>query len=236
MHFPGHSFAQKRKSTKRPRDLHIRKVSFSGSSLSGSSLSSSCSTASACTAIPYNSVTSPYRRESTQESPISPPPRLHERPFKERKPPATFYFGDDEVDEDDDEDKHVVEVEGTQFHMELPPHTSPMDHHAQEPTDYFWGYVKSRPAMPRSRWSESTIQSVEQHDSRPDSMHDDYAVETVVVEPPNFSYKRNTVTAESTRRPPMRAMDSVEELVKKGGWKRRGVVFDQQEEDEGFAL
>merc|ERR1712000_292578 len=51
MHVLGHSFSQKRKDSKRPRDLHIRKISFSGSTLSGCSLSSSDSTASAVTAI-----------------------------------------------------------------------------------------------------------------------------------------------------------------------------------------
>jgi hypothetical protein len=40
----------------------------------------------------------------------------------------------------------------------------------------------------------------------------------------NFSYKRDLAPA-SPRRPPMKTMDSVEDFIKRGGWKRRGIIF-----------
>jgi len=43
---------------------------------------------------------------------------------------------------------------------------------------------------------------------------------------PNFSYKRNTVP----RRPPMKTADSIDDFIKRGGWKRRGIVFQQDPE------
>lgn len=41
----------------------------------------------------------------------------------------------------------------------------------------------------------------------------------------NFSYKRDPITPSSPRRPPMKTMDSVEDFIKRGGWKRRGIIF-----------
>jgi hypothetical protein len=262
MHLLGHSFSQRSKRSKRPRDLHIRKVSFSGSSLSGCSLSSSGSTASACTAI----IPPQYSAEH-------PPARLHERPYKagQTQPPRfapTFY--DDDIDADDDYDYYgnyqaAVDEEDLDssdeddeniphFEMEMPPHSSPADHdtghdRSEGSSDYFLHVLAQRPPMPRSRWSESTIQSVQTMDAvpTPGSVISTAATETaldqgppVVVEmPPNFSYKRAVSTpaatpkpaAPASRRPPMKTMDSIDEFVKRGGWKRRGIVFHQQEVD-----
>lgn len=275
MHVLGHSFSQKRKCN-RPRDLQIRKVSFSGSSLSDGSLSSSStSTASAGTAIaPSQYHTSPapvFASPTNAHAPL----RLYERPFKSSRhhpimaagaSAATFYYADSAISSDDDEDYYgsimgddeddekrseFVEVEGTQFHMELPPHAEHIEAdtpEAHERSDYFFfQHVTKRPSMPKSRWSESTIQTLDMA-TPGSSIHDDYEEDEdkdVLVEeeeedmetptahvdvPPNFSYKyQRTVSAPEARRPTMPAKDSVEEFIKRGGWKRRGIVFDRRE-------
>lgn len=272
MHVLGHSFSQKRKITTRPRDLHIRKISFSGSSFSDGSLSSSTSTSSAYTALPTPEpqLASPFLASPSQ---TMAPLRLHERPFKSSKCPqtgrTTTTFYDDTAVSDDDEDLHysyyyngqmedvgsILEVEGTQFHMELPPHaehiemedTPQADQHEQG--DYFFfQHVTKRAPSPRSRWSESTIQSLNEDDMTPSTqeptpMYDeeddddnsiDEALEMQAKEVrlevlPNFSHKyQRTVSAPEARRPPMRT-DSVENFIKRGGWKRRGIVFDRRE-------
>jgi len=267
MHVLGHSFSQKCRRSKRPRDLHIRKVSFSGSSLSGCSLSSSDSTVSAVTAI----IT------PTQHTAGSvPPPRLHERAFKvshspqrlqftTRSSPATFYHDDDDTEEaveedEEDEDSEDEDDENLpRFEMQMPPHTSRSDEHTghdrHEPADYFAFALARRPPMPRSRWSESTIQSVQSIDALPtpgstistaaSEQGEDQGPPVKVEMPPNtnFSYKRAvstpgatsnpSATAAGYRRPPMKTMDSIDEFVKRGGWKRRGVVFRQDEVEAG---
>lgn len=115
--------------------------------------------------------------------------------------------------------------------MVLPPHSSPMDHsiESSEPQDYFMIQLAKRPPMPRSRWSESTIQTLDQadlsaddYDETPDSEAD------LPLEIPNFSHKRNV----TPKRPPMRSLDSLEDFMKQGGWKRKGVVFNENEAEE----
>lgn len=287
MHVLGHSFSQKRKCTKRPRDLHIRKISFSGSSLSDGSLSSSTSTVSAYTALPtpQHHMASPIM---TSPSQTAAPLRLHERPFKSSRSPSTgrttTTFYDDTAVSDDDEDLHysyyydggsgkmdeagsILEVEGTQFHMELPPHAehietdTPQAADQCEPADYFFfqHVVSKRPPMPGSRWSESTIQTLNEEDMTPSTAQptpicdegdydleedeededDDSSIDEPLEMParqvrlealPNFSHKyQRTVSAPEARRPPMRTMDSVDDFIKRGGWKRRGIVFDRRE-------
>lgn len=280
MHVLGHSFSQKRQCTKRPRDLHIRKVSFSGSSVSDGSLSSSTSTVSVGTALPtppQHYLASPFVTSPTQ---TSAPLRLHERPFKSSNSPSvgrtTTTFYDDTAVSDDDDDLHysyyydgkadeagsILEVEGTQFHMELPPQaehvemdTPQADQH--EPADYFFfSHVSKRPSMPRSRWSESTIQTLNEDDMTPSTVQatpiceeeeedeeEDVEDDSSIDEPleiyqapkvrleslPNFSHKyQRTVSAPEARRPAMMT-DSVEDFIKRGGWKRRGIVFDRRE-------
>lgn len=273
MHVLGHSFSQKCRRSKRPRDLHIRKVSFSGSSLSGCSLSSSDSTASTVTAIITPT-------QHTAGSVSIPPPRLHERAFKvshsprwpqfttRGNPGGTFYHGYDDdnteeavEEEDEDEDSGDDDDENLPpFEMQMPPHASRDDEHTghdrHEPTDYFAFALARRPPMPRSRWSESTIQSVQSIDALPtpgstistaaSEQGDDQGPPVKVEMPPNmnFSYKRAVSTPGATvnnpsatvsgyRRPPMKTMDSIDEFVKRGGWKRRGVVFRQDEVEAG---
>lgn len=252
MHVLGHSFSQKRKGSKRPRDLHIRKVSFSGSSLSGCSLSSdsTTSTASACTAI--------LRPQYAEHAPL----RLHERAFKDcsprshLEPSASFYDDGAAVGSDYDSDPYEEEDDEhlPHFDMEMPPHADQpesTDYDCHEPTDYFAFQLATRPPMPRSRWSESTIQSVQSVDAIPtpgstistaasESEHgEDHGPPVVVEIPPNFSYNRamsapgptSMAPLTSGRRPPLKTMDSISEFVKRGGWKRRGVVFNQEDCD-----
>jgi hypothetical protein len=243
MHVLGHSFSQKRKSSKRPRDLHIRKVSFSGSSLSsGGSLSSSSST-STFTPRTY----SPSHTDSAIAlDPLSlhptfqAPARLNERPLIRTESPrwkeAVSFFNDDdseddyetdELPEEEDEDDFEVKPQGLtcrhQPDMALPPHASPLDHNAHErheASDYFMLQLTTRPPIPRSRWSESTIQTLDS--LTPSCASGTSAVDEAV---PNFSYKRNTVP----KRPTMKTGDSVDNFIKRGGWKRRGIVFHNEE-------
>ncbi|GAB0137109.1 hypothetical protein EsDP_00005392 [Epichloe bromicola] len=255
----GHSFNQQRRATA-PRDLYIRKVSFSGCSLSSggsfssnssrssegssSSSSSSASTARAPSARTRSSSTGFDPLSSHPTFPTSQAPlRLHERPLisPERSPyspPSTFFY-DDSADEespddcqstaDEDEDEYTV-CRAQELHfsqpteMMLPYYTATQD--ASEPQDYFTLQLAKRPAMPRSRWSDSTIQTL---DSVDDLAADEYETSDVEedspLEMPNFSRKRTTAPS----RPPMRSLDGLDQFIKKGGWKRRGVVFNAGE-------
>merc|ERR1712000_462406 len=225
MHVLGHSFSQKRKDSKRPRDLHIRKISFSGSTLSGCSLSSSDSTASAVTAIIPRSQHSGNVYQTA-------PPRLHERPFKQTLSPQQPTY-DVAVEEGDDD------VDPNQFVMEMPPHASPAedacstDATPDAATDYFFFRQQTqRPAM-QSRWSESTIQTVRTMEdlSTPAAEEEDDENRMSVMDTPIFSYKRAVSTPAAIQRPTMKKLNSVEDFVKRGGWKRRGIVFRQEEVD-----
>ncbi|GJN76914.1 hypothetical protein VFPFJ_06129 [Purpureocillium lilacinum] len=256
-------FSQRRKSSK-PRDLHIRKVSFSGCSLSsGSDFSSSpSSTLSASTPR------APRSSRSTTFDPLAlhptfqPPPRLHDRPLlsPERRRfegAATFFDDSDGADEGDSgyfERASEYEMrqwdiqEDQPFEMELPPHASPMDHEDNdrtEPQDYFLLQLRQRPQLPKSRWSASTVYTLDQVTTGSTATPEDDndlggETETEAMEQteqtqlnqlghrsmPNFSYKRETVVV---RRPPMKTMDSLEDFIKRGGWKRRGIVFDNED-------
>ncbi|PHH84345.1 hypothetical protein CDD83_2081 [Cordyceps sp. RAO-2017] len=258
MHVLGRGFSQRRK-TPKPRDLHIRKVSFSGCSLSsGSSFSSSPSTsvASSSSSLSPPSTASTARAPSSSRSPaagfvdplashptFTPPPRLCDRPLltsPERQrfdEPTTFFLEEDETPVFDDDDT---------------PAAAPA----------------KRPALPRSRWSDSTVATVEsimshadsdmddaeEHDeasttwddsdsasatdsdSDSDDGDDDIDWHYYLQQPPdghqsmpNFSYKRETVA----KRPPIKTLDSLEDFIKRGGWKRRGIVFHNGDTDDG---
>lgn len=262
----GHSFSQRRKSSKRPRDLHIRKVSFSGCSLSsGCSFSSSSSTS---TFTPRAHM--PDRVDSAvgidglhSQAAHHAPPRLNERPLiktgpRYQEPPATFYDDDEESEE---ENERYYEEDGVEFEMmhpdahndqprsmDLPPCSSPMDHTShdrEEPQDYFLLQLAKRPQLNRSHWSESTIQTLDIGLSTPGSgvatpseaattPSEDPVTALCPMPPPvNFSHKRLTsapAQVETTpKRPPFKPVDSVENFVKRGGWKRRGIVFNGEE-------
>ncbi|EQL01736.1 hypothetical protein OCS_02546 [Ophiocordyceps sinensis CO18] len=268
MHVLGHSFSQRRKTCK-PRDLHIRKISFSGSSLSsGSSLASSfmssSSTSAPSTAASSSTSLSPPNSASTVRGPRSsrppagldplalhptspppmPPPRLCDRPLlsspEQRRfdESTTFFLEDDE--------ESIIEA------------VSPVaEAKTMEPDDYFGIQFTKRPALPRSRWSESTVATVdsipsdlddedtvhgsEDDDETPGDEVDQDAIDDLIghyhyqpTKPldshqsmPNFSHKRDA----TPKRPPIKTLDSLEDFIKRGGWKRRGIVFHQEEVD-----
>ncbi|KAJ6779461.1 hypothetical protein PWT90_00767 [Aphanocladium album] len=253
-------FSTRRKSPK-PRDLHIRKVSFSGCSLSsGCSIESSSSTSTARgpghVRSDSNASYDPLRLHPI----VQPPPRLHERAYivSPKRPttgsssttPRTFYddrstAGSDEwsgygisIFEYDDSDTEVDEEEGDVFEQvhsnSMPPLSTPLDLTADESDDedYFFMQIAKRPQMPRSHWSESTIQTLAQLTpaasnnmaTTPAERLED-PIEQARMMLPNFSWRHNTVPA----RPRMKAMDSVEQLVKRGGWKRKAVHLNNQE-------
>lgn len=246
MHVPG--LNQRRKT--KPRDLHIRKVSFSGSSVSGSSLSSGSSFSSASSTstaradnASHASTGSTLSFDPLQLHPtFQAPPRLQDRPLihHERRPYETeaAFYDDDEGSDFGDMDHSTHEE---QFHMELPPHTSPMDHadEIEEPQDYFHLQFAKRPPMPRSHWSVSTIQTLDLDQYTPitsasdpssgcfiaDNEDGEVASRQPTMSVPNFSYKRPV----TPRRPPFKSMDSVDDLIKRGGWKRRGIVFNNED-------
>ncbi|KAG5955564.1 hypothetical protein E4U58_007049 [Claviceps cyperi] len=132
------------------------------------------------------------------------------------------------------------------------PRTSAVDHDTlldgSEIRDYYMRQLAKRPAMPCSRWSDSTIQTLdfvddiapdetlpdedeeqeEEEEEQEEEEEEEQAKKEEVcmdVPMPNFSRKR--ITAPS--RPPLRSSDSLDGFIKKGGWKRRGVIFDRSE-------
>lgn len=207
------------------------------------------------------------------------PPRLANRPYIQHDQRRAYtapdvgnsglgstFFHDDTEDEDDgcpygfsENDAETMELplhEEQPRNMELPPAASPLDYSAHErsqPQDYFLFQLSKRPPMPRSHWSESTIQTLQSFDDLDDlasgtctpageidltevdfpsteSSSDESTTVVGIAEPvvilPNFSYKRPSVPP----RPSMHATkDKVEEVSKMGGWKRRGVVFNKNE-------
>lgn len=248
MHVLGASFSQRRKSSKRPRDLDIRKVSLSGSSLaSACSFSSTASTTSTGT-FGQRSTDSAVAFDPLHLHPTYgvAPPRLSERPYaskyrSSRSPrweEAVSYFDDDSSDDEEEEDSYddtdddtLTEedmsdggvVIGEDKERFMPPHASPLDHaelDGSPPQDYFLRQLAKRPPMPRSQWSESTVHTVGTLESE-----SSVATPVQLVGIPNFSYKRVTVH----RRPPVKMADSPDNFVKRGGWKRRGIVFHQDE-------
>lgn len=257
-------FSTRRKSNK-PRDLHIRKVSFSGCSLSSGCSIESASSTSTARGPGHTRSDSDAGYDPLRLHPIAqPPPRLHERAYivSPKRPtttmsssttPRTFYndrpstgasdkwsgYGvsifeyDDSDTEVDDEDAAVFE----QVHSNsMPPLSTPLDIPAgddeSDDEDYFFMQLARRPPMPRSHWSESTIQTLAQLTpaasnnmaTTPAERLED-PIEQARMMLPNFSWKHNTLPA----RPRMKAMDSVEQLVKRGGWKRKALLLEDQE-------
>jgi hypothetical protein len=257
MHTLGHGFCQRRKSSKRPQNLHIRKVSFSGSSLYSGYSEMSPSTAAAFTTIPINSASS-SSASSTHTfgtSPSAAPPRLQDRAFIRfhRKHPSSGLYDEDEDDDDysvheddmvfssDEEQTEIDEPVDLQFPV---PPRSTESQDVQEHEGYFFimANAKASPTMqPGSRWSESTISSVDLDDASEDESEaeeeaahsikdddDDDATPSLTADRPvNFSYKR-AVSAPDGKRPHM-PMDSVEDYIKRGGWKRKGIIFHPED-------
>ncbi|KAL6866757.1 hypothetical protein J3F83DRAFT_741031 [Trichoderma novae-zelandiae] len=238
----------------KPRDLHIRKVSFSGCSLASTSdrsFSSDSSTTSTIRGLTPrlapNSGTSATFDGFSIHSASQPPKRLHDRPFiltnQHHYDSAPSFYDSEDADSSDleasERDFDGEDEDQTQFVMELP-HASPVndrDYEGDEPRDYFFMHINNRPSLPRSRWSESTIASVESLD--------DLTPITSMSEPASSSAKADAQQAEAAgastphcvtsnnvpKRPTFRTVDSFEDYVKRGGWKRRGVVFHRDDMD-----
>lgn len=121
--------------------------------------------------------------------------------------------------------------------------------------------LMERPTLLRSRWSESTISTMsdssgeeeheevqeegEEEEEEEEEVASEAEVETPTAKPTlrfhyderevrpawqNFSLKRNTV-AVPRRRPAMGTGNALDDYVKRGGWKRRGIVFQNSDED-----
>ncbi|KAH7238664.1 hypothetical protein BKA59DRAFT_514948 [Fusarium tricinctum] len=251
-----HGFGQRRKSTRRPRDLHIRKVSFSGSSLSsGCSLSSSSSSTISASSTPAARTPIAGRLEVdplASHPAFHAPPRLYERPFIHMDESEPVFYATDNavVDEEDYVEQDVAAQQPTE--MALPPHVSPADiadEEGSEPRDYFFATLTKRPPMPKSRWSESTIQSIQtfeddEDDSEVTQSEDEDENDTASVlemrrlsrhasslQPVSINTTYTTRPGLAPKRPPMRSLDSVDNFIRRGGWKRRGIVFHKEDLD-----
>ncbi|KKP03705.1 hypothetical protein THAR02_04157 [Trichoderma harzianum] len=239
----------------KPRELHIRKVSFSGCSLASTSDRSFSSDSSTSTirAITPSLATSVGTASSFDgfsiHSASQPPKRLHDRPYimtnqQHYESAPAFYDSEDAESSDMEASERDFDGEDEdlpQFTMELP-HASPVNHHdyesGDEPRDYFFQYINKRPSLPRSRWSESTIESVDSLDDMTPvtSMSEPVSSNTMVdaeeAEAAGESTP-STITSITTapKRPTFKTVDSFEDYVKRGGWKRRGIVFNRDEVD-----
>lgn len=268
MHVLGHGFSQRRKSPK-PRDLHIRKVSFSGCSLSSGGSFSSASSSS--TARPLLSGRSAASLDPLALNPtFQPPPRLHDRPLLSPERPwrrprfetaeaavaAAATFFDDGSSDDDDAAGYCDDDAADYFgragalyaaELELPPHVSPMDHDAghdaaaaaAEPHDFVLRQLATRPPLPRSHWSESTVHTLDSlaaGGEGPDADADADAMGCLAglaPPPPQQGHLSmpdlGAAPRPPARRPPMKTLDGVEDFIKRGGWKRRGIVFNSDD-------
>jgi hypothetical protein len=106
---------------------------------------------------------------------------------------------------------------------------------------------QERPALPRSHWSQSTIMTLDatptplpqeaerEREEQPERQQrlERQVRQQATASYPNFSYKRNTVpTKAAPKRPPLvPTADNVDAFIRRGGWKRRGIVFQH---DSGY--
>jgi hypothetical protein len=163
-----------------------------------------------------------------------------------------FYGADNAViDEEDYVEQDVATQQPTE--MALPPNVSPMDaadEEGNEPRDYFFTTLSKRPPMPKSRWSESTIQSIQTFEDEEDDSEvtqsedsedetDDASVlemrrlsrHASALKPVSINTTYNARPGLAPKRPPMRSLDSVDNFIRRGGWKRRGIVFHKDDLD-----
>ncbi|KAH8170070.1 hypothetical protein LIA77_10614 [Sarocladium implicatum] len=122
------------------------------------------------------------------------PPRLAHRPYLQPEQRraytapevgssnmgSTFFYDDTEDDDEGvsfgfaENDAETMELplhEEQPKNMALPPAASPLDytsHEREQPQDYFMVQLTQRPPMPRSHWSESTIQTLRSFDDLDD--------------------------------------------------------------------
>ncbi|TDZ38573.1 hypothetical protein CTRI78_v010804 [Colletotrichum trifolii] len=226
-----HSAPSSRSSKRHPEALHTRKPSLSNSVSSNDS----SSTQSTRSTIRHTRVLDfdPLSLHPTFQA----PPRLYERPIIHNPQSIEDHVINSYLNEEQHSKPRFAAP------MPAPPVDSPRTPSQQtqrsrelaaEGDDYFLFKVQqhiaaTRPQLPRSHWSESTIQTVSADDEDVDADDDDGSVDSE--ERPvresrwqNFSHKRHT----PPRRPQMKSLDSVDDFLKRGGWKRRGIVFEQE--------
>ncbi|KAK2024296.1 hypothetical protein LX32DRAFT_643766 [Colletotrichum zoysiae] len=248
-----------------PEALHTRKPSLSNSVSSNDSSSTRSSTRSTGTVRRSRVLDfDPLSQHPT----FHPPPRLFERPFIRNSHSSqsiedeviSSYFSSQEAAAAEQAKAAAVpsmpapapaprvEPSRTPIQVQQPRQQQQQDRSrelAAEGDDYFLFKVQqhiaaTRPQLPRSHWSESTINTMasaadeEEEDGEAeddDSSSEDGSI--VGQERPvrecrwqNFSHKRPS--APSARRPQMKSLDSVEDFIKRGGWKRKGIVFQQE--------
>ncbi|KAL7925773.1 hypothetical protein ACQKWADRAFT_200256 [Trichoderma austrokoningii] len=251
---PIFSLGQRRGS--KPRDLHIRKISFSGCSLSGASDQSFSSDSSSSTIRAHSPRLAISTGTASSFDGLSihssyPPKRLHDRPFilSDRQPfesAPTFYDSEDAESSDleaSERDFDGEDEDQTQFTMELP-HASPVSSHdydaSDEPRDYFFTHITSRPRPAnQSRWSDSTIASTiaSLDDLTPvSSMSEPASAAIADAEEADAAGASTTassisIAAPVPKRPTYKPVDSFEDYVRRGGWKRRGIVFNREDMD-----
>ncbi|KAL0937517.1 uncharacterized protein CTRU02_207248 [Colletotrichum truncatum] len=240
-----HSMSPSSKKCKRhPEALHTRKPSLSNS-VSSNDSSSTQSTGSSGT-VRHSRVLD-FDPLSLHPTFQPPPGRLFERPIIHN----SQAIEDDVIDSYFSSQEALAEQQtkasfaAAAPDMPAPPVDSPRTpiqqtersrEHAAEGDDYFLFKVQqhiaaTRPQLPRSHWSESTIQTLDMEFPDDDEEGDAGSEGSIVDEErpvresqwQNFSYKRNT----PPKRPQMKSLDSVEDFIKRGGWKRRGIVFEQ---------
>ncbi|PTB41593.1 uncharacterized protein TrAFT101_009797 [Trichoderma asperellum] len=240
----------------KPRELHIRKISFSGCSLSSASDRSFSSDSSTSTIRAHSprlatstGTTSSFDGLSIHST-FQPPKRLHDRPFilsdrQHFESAPTFYDSEDAESSDleaSERDFDGEDEDQTQFTMELP-HASPVSSHdyeaADEPQDYFFMHITSRPKPAnQSRWSDSTIASTiaSLDDLTPvSSMSEPTSAAIADAEEAEAAGASTPSTLASSasvpKRPTYKPVDSFEDYIRRGGWKRRGIVFNSEDMD-----
>ncbi|KAF6834242.1 hypothetical protein CPLU01_05053 [Colletotrichum plurivorum] len=234
-----------------PEALHTRKSSSAGS-VSSNESSSTRSTRSSGTARHTRVLDfDPLSLHPTFQA----PPRLYERPFIHSSQSIEddvldSYFSSQEAALASSHKAQAPIAAAPTLKMPAPPVDSPRTPIQQQTTaspprsrelaaegdDYFLFKVQqhiaaTRPQLPRSHWSESTIQTLDMSSPEEDDDEVDAAGGAVDEEErpvresrwQNFSHKRSN----PPRRPQMKSLDSVEDFLKRGGWKRRGIVFEQ---------
>ncbi|KAG5953392.1 hypothetical protein E4U57_005464 [Claviceps arundinis] len=213
-----------------------------------------------------------YHQQQQQQPPprLHDRPLISPRQKDQYEPPSFFHDDDfsESADEEGFDDRQTVIGDDEEYtfcraqvlhfsHCPQPkemivsssPRTSAVDHDTlmdgSESRNYYMRQLAKRPAMPCSRWSDSTIQTLdfvddiapdetlpsdedeEQEQEEEEEEEQKATKEEVCMDVPMPNFSRKRITAPS--RPPLRSLDSLDDFIKKSGWKRRGVIFDRSE-------
>ncbi|KAK1998175.1 hypothetical protein LX36DRAFT_43070 [Colletotrichum falcatum] len=252
----GHCSPSSTRSRRHPEALHTRNPSLTNS-VSSNDSSSTRSTRSAGTVRRSRVLDfDPLSQHPT----FHPPPRLFERPFIHSSHSLeddviSSYFSSQEAAAAEQAKAAAAAAPSMpappvdsprtpiQVQQQPQPQQQPQGRSrelAAEGDDYFLFKVQqhieaTRPQLPRSHWSESTINTMASTAGEDDEEDEDSSENGSIVgeERPlrecqwqNFSHKR--LSPPNPRRPQMKSLDSVEDFIKRGGWKRKGIVFQQE--------